>query len=287
MTSILSELKGQRSDSVAVLSRLFSKGIAPIVGTQLQSDINLNIEQLVTSLTRKGGRGTTCNVLSTIVASLHKSPDVEGRLYPIIDRLPSLLESAAVLTDESDGFLVLLTSLMSSGSEELISRIHKILPKLTACACRLCDKEATLSFGLSTLTIFSESRSRMLLNPSVTSIRRVCLSAIDHPILYPISAHLLAIQNSTETPENWMLQWTNMTAECVRIVQLLGIKVNIDKVVMGKLIPMIPSNNKIIKLHGIRKALAVERALRGCSTTLIEVRRSNYYTGRSQVCFDR
>ena len=78
-----------------------------------------------------------------------------------------------------------------------------------------------------------------------------------------------------------------MTAECVRIVQLLGIKVNIDKVVMGKLIPMIPSNNKIIKLHGIRKALAVERALRGCSTTLIEVRRSNYYTGRSQVCFDR
>ena len=281
MTSILSELKGQRSDSIAVISRLFSKGTAPIVGIHLQSDINLNIEQLVSSLTRRGGRGATCNVLSSIVTSIHKSPDVEGRLYPIIDRLPSLLESVAGSTEESDGFLELLISLMSSESEELLSRIHKILPKLTACACRLCDKDATLSFGLSTLTIFSESRSRMLLNPSATSIRRVCLSAIDHPILYPISAHLLAIQNSTETPENWMLQWTNITAECVRIVQLLGIKVNIDKVVMGKLIPMIPSNSKIIKLHGIRKALAVERALRGCSTTLIEVCRSIHFISRT------
>lgn len=272
MVSILSELKGQKVDSIAVLSRLYSKGIAPISGTNLQNDINLNIEQLVTSLTTKGGRGATCNVLSSVITSLHKSPEVEGRLYPIIDRLPSLLESVASSTVESNGFLLLLDSLMSAGSEEMLSRLNKILPKLTACACRLCDKEATLSFGLSTLTVFAASRSRMLLNPSATSIRRVCLSAIDHPLFYPISAHLLAMQNSTETPENWMLNWTSITLECVRIVMLLGIKVNVDKVVIGKVLPMIPSNSKMIKFHGIRKALAVERALRGCCTTLIEVR---------------
>ena len=271
MTSILTALKGNRSDTIAILSRVYSKGLTPIASTNLQKDIIVNVEQLVASLTAKGGRGATCRLLASMIVTLQKSPDVEGRLFPIVDRLPSILESVASSFEESEGFLTLLDALMFSGSEEMTSRIHKILPKLTACACRLCDKEATLSLGLSTLSIFLESRSRMLLNPSSTAIRKACLLSIDHHTYHPIAAHVFALQNSTETPENWMINWTNTTAECVRVVMLLGIKVNIDKNMMGKIFPMISSNSKILKLHGIRKALAVERALKGCCAALIEV----------------
>ena len=160
MTSILTELKGNRSDTIAILSRVYSKGLTPIASTNLQKDIIVNVEQLVASLTAKGGRGATCRLLASMITTLQKSPDVEGRLFPIVDRLPSILESVASSFEESEGFLTLLDALMFSGSEEMTSRIHKILPKLTACACRLCDKEATLSLGLSTLSIFLESRDR-------------------------------------------------------------------------------------------------------------------------------
>lgn len=275
MTSILSELKGHQADSIAILSRLFSKGTGASFGTKLQNDIVKNVEQLVTSLNNKGnGRGTTCRALAMITISLHKSPEVESRLYTVVDRLSTLLESfskSAEFPDESEGFLILLDALVMCGSEEIQSRFNKILPKLTACACRLCDKEATLAFGLSTLSIFAESRSRMLMFPLSASIRKACLLAIDHPTNYTLASHVLALHNSTETTENWMINWSNLSAETVRIVLLLGVKVSIEKSTMSKVLPMIPSNSKILKLHGSRKALAIERAFRGCCASLCEV----------------
>lgn len=275
MTSILSELKGHQPDSIAILSRLFSKGTGTIFGAKLQNDIVKTVEQLITSLNNKGnGRGTTCRLLAMITISLHKSPEVESRLYSVVDRLSTLLESFSKSTEfpeESEGFLIFLDALVTCGSEEILSRFNKILPKLTACACRLCDKESTLIFGLSTLSIFAESRSRMLMCPSSASIRKACLQAIDHPTNYTLASHVLALQNSTETTENWMINWCNLSAETVRIVLLLGVKVSIDKATMSKVLPMIPSNSKILKLHGSRKALAIERAFRGCSATLCEV----------------
>ena len=276
MTSVLGEIKGNRADSVALLSRLYSKSSNLIVGAKLQNDILANVDLLVTSLTAKGnGRGASCRILASIVTSLHKSPEVEGRLHTVIDRLSALLESASTSHDESEAFIVLLEALFNSESEEIISRLNKIIPKLTACACRLCERENTMLFGFSALSVFAESRSRMLLNPSAGSIRKACLQSIDHPTNYSSAAHVLALQNSTETPENWMINWCSISAECVRVVQLLGVKINIDKAIMAKIIPMIPSNGKIMKLHGSRKALAVERALRGFCATLTEVRYSS------------
>ena len=272
MTSILSGIKGHRPDSIATLSRLYSTGPNPIVGAKLQNDVLVNVDLLIATLTGKGnGRATTFRILATMVQSLHKSPEVEGRLYAVVDRISTLLESVVQSSDESEGFLVLLGALLESGSEEMLTRLNKVLPKLTACACRLCDKEATVLFGLSVLSLFSESKSRMLLNPSSAIIRKACLQAFDHPIHYSTAAHVLALQNSSETPENWMTNWSSINVECVRLVQLLGIKVNIDKASMVKVLPMIPSNHKILKLHGIRKALATERALRGCCEALQEV----------------
>lgn len=272
MTSVLSEVKGNRADSIALLSRLYSKSSNVILGAKLHNDILANVDLLITSLTNKGtGRGTSCRILASIVTSLHKSPEVEGRLYTIIDRLSALLESVSTSRDESEAFILLLEALFDSGSEEVITRLNKIIPKLTACACRLCERESSMSYGFSALSVFAESRSRMLLNPSAGSIRKACLQAIDHPTNYSSAAHVLALQNSTETPENWMINWCNVSAECVRVVQLLGVRINIDKGIMSKVIPMIPTNTKILKLHGSRKALAIERALRGFCATLTEV----------------
>jgi hypothetical protein len=166
MTSILRELKGLKSDTVAVLSRIYTKGKPQSIGTNLQNDIVSTVENLITNLNNKGNRGSTCHILASIVVSLSKTPEIEGRFYSIIDRLPSILESVSSSIEESDGFLNLLESLVQTNLEEIITRLSKILPKLINCACRLCDKEESLSFGLSVLSIFGESQLRMLLNPS-------------------------------------------------------------------------------------------------------------------------
>jgi hypothetical protein len=160
MTSILSELKGLKSDTI------YTKGKPQNIGTNLHNDIVSTVENLITNLNNKGNRGSSCHILASIVISLNKTPEIEGRFYSIIDRLPSILESVSSSSEESDGFLNLLESLVQTNLDEIITRLSKILPKLINCACRLCDKDESLSFGLSVLSIFGESQLRMLLNPS-------------------------------------------------------------------------------------------------------------------------
>lgn len=285
MTSILSELKGSRSDTIAILSRIFEKGSNQIVGSNLQNEIITTVEQLITSLNTKcNGRNTTCHVLSIILKSLHKLPELEGRFYTVVDRLPTILESVALSLEETDGFELLLNSILNS-TDEMITRMNKILPKIVSISCRLCEKENTLLFGLSVLISFAMSKSRMLLYPSASAVRRCCYQAIDHTIYYTHATHLLALQNSTETPENWMNNWSVLTVECVRIIQLLGIKINVDKSVTEKCVPLLQSNTRVLRLHGCRKALAVERALRGFCASLDKVHIPCFLFDRIDVSF--
>jgi hypothetical protein len=108
----------------------------------------------------------------------------------------------------------------------------------------------------------------------------VCLIAIDHPIYNRKAAHLLALQNSIETSENWSINFVSYTAESIRLIQLLGLKVNIDKSSMEKATILLPSNNKIVKLHGVRKALAVERAFSGFCLVIDEMLHTGCSSGK-------
>ena len=283
--SFLNELRGQRKDAVAVLSRLYAPkgGRNGLGGTSTTNDILSLTELLVSTLSTKEeiDRDVSCRTLTEIVTSLPRFREVEGRISTIIDRLPALFESYGGSQNDGgkmDAILGLLESLLAADSEELLKKINKIVPKLTACAIRLSEKEVSAPLGLAVLQVLLESRSRTLMIPSSTAIKKACLACWHHTVATETLALLFAI----EPPEAWQRHWAAGVLTCVRLVQLLGLHMHGSRDNRGygsDIVLWIAPETTMNKLHGYRRALAVERAVGHCCGVLIQMLRNGCATG--------
>ena len=288
--SFLNELRGQRKDAVAVLSRLYApkggrnSGLSGGTSTTTNDILSLT-ELLVSTLSTKGeiDRDVSCRTLTEIIGSLSRFREVEGRISTIIDRLPSLFESYGGSNHSQheegtmDAMLGLLEALLATDSDELVKKINKIVPKLTACAIRLSDKEMSAPLGLSVLQVLLESRSRTLMIPASNAIKKACLACWH----LTIAAETLALLFAIEPPETWQRHWATGVLTCVRLVQLLGLHMHSsrDNRGHGSDIALWIVPETISKLHGYRRALAVERAVGHCCGVVIQMLRYGCATG--------
>ena len=159
----------------------------------------------------------------------------------------------------------MLDALLGCDSDELVKKLHRVVPKLTACAVRTVEKEKDgggASVGLACLLTLLESRARALLRPSAASVRRACLAALHRPLAAEVAAALFGI----EPPEQWGLCWAGAVASCAAFMQALGLYTHGGR--GGAAAPLVEVDASLLRLHGYQRALGAERAIEGCCRLL-------------------
>ena len=277
MCSVLSDISDHWVDSAAVLSRVIVICESQSVRSQsLQTDVSSSVTNLISTLVNKKAMNRTMiyRLLVSILDYAHLFPGVESRIASIVEKVPYMIESLAsndVNTDEMKSFLCLLEVILNSKSDIIVTETTKVFLKIAASASRMCDKEITIEIGFSVLSILVSSPLGLMLQPSMNMIWKACLNGVCHPLHYVTASELLARIISSGNADIWMSLWNAILVECIRLMLLLGIPLNVDRSAIRTRVSMLPTDVQISRLHGVRKALLIERSFRGCTKLIQEV----------------
>jgi len=180
--------------------------------------------EIINSLTQAICLDKNSSISCKLLVEFINHTDVDNfpyiRLHPLIERLPTLIEST---TDHEK--LIALVGIIRctyrSQNDELIDLLEKNHAKCLNIALKFIKTDSN-SIGMSLLLSLLSLGSRQLLHGHVQSIKSVCVSLLDHPVHHLSAAQALALTIATGLPESWESEWNRLCCELSLLLHHLG-----------------------------------------------------------------
>ena len=134
---------------------------------------------------------------------------VEGKVVNFIENLSSFIQAISVKDAISQSLACnLIDILLNSESSEVLSRFHKVLPKIVKICLNLAESKSSDSsthYSLNLLLCLTSNLKGSLIQTS--NIRDLCKSYLYHPQHLHLASQILATLFSHDNSQLWISNW--------------------------------------------------------------------------------